>query len=463
MPAMPADFFPLGHLWFLYQLLLIYVAVVAVRSLVARLDPAQKLRGLVDKAVSGIDSHDGGHIHARTPGRRGADVAALLVLLDGHSDSGHVADSAAPGVGRLRHRIRVRLAGASLDGRARGHRAALAFESRASRSSPPAGCCTPCTPSPWRSPGLTKTVYALVFGVAVWGWVLGLTGAALRFLSNYSATRRYIADASYWIYLAHLPVVAALQIWVSHWPLHWGVKFPFILVVSFTVLFLSYHFLVRPTFIGQLLNGRKYPRKRRPAGASPSPRRLAARGYRDGGAGRAATRHHQEVRRRYRAQSASTSKCARGELLAVLGPNGAGKSTAISLWLGLIEAGCRRSHAVWRLAAGHRTSPPAGRDDAGRRAAQELRVRELVRSPPATTPIRSRSTRRSNARVSAVANRPTANSPAARSARFSSRWRSAAARSCCSSTSPPWVSTSRRAKRCGRAFARCSPTAVPSC
>ena len=35
MPAMPAGFFPLGHLWFLYQLLLIYVAVIAVRSLSA--------------------------------------------------------------------------------------------------------------------------------------------------------------------------------------------------------------------------------------------------------------------------------------------------------------------------------------------------------------------------------------------------------------------------------------------
>ena len=59
-------------------------------------------------------------------------------------------------------------------------------------------------------PGLHQDAVRLVFGVAVWGWVLGLTGAALRFLSNYSAVRRYIADASYWIYLAHLPVVAAL-------------------------------------------------------------------------------------------------------------------------------------------------------------------------------------------------------------------------------------------------------------
>jgi hypothetical protein len=36
------------------------------------------------------------------------------------------------------------------------------------------------------------------------------------------------------------------------------------------VLFLSYHYLVRPTFIGQLLNGRKIPRKAAPP---PSPRR----------------------------------------------------------------------------------------------------------------------------------------------------------------------------------------------
>ena len=110
----------------------------------------------------------------------------------------------------------------------------------------------------------------MVFGVAVWGWVLGLTGAALRFLSNYSATRRYIADASYWIYLAHLPVVAAFQVWVGHWPLHWSVKYPFILVASFAILFVSYHYLVRPTFIGQLLNGRKYPRK--PLRPAPRPR-----------------------------------------------------------------------------------------------------------------------------------------------------------------------------------------------
>ena len=43
-------------------------------------------------------------------------------------------------------------------------------------------------------------------------------------------------------------------------PLHWAIKFPLIVAITLTVLFVSYHYLVRPTFIGALLNGRKYPR-----------------------------------------------------------------------------------------------------------------------------------------------------------------------------------------------------------
>jgi ABC-type multidrug transport system ATPase subunit len=192
--------------------------------------------------------------------------------------------------------------------------------------------------TPMAQPGLTKTLFALVFGVAVWGWVLGLTGAALRFLSNYSATRRYIADASYWIYLAHLPVVAALAVWVGHWPLHWAVKYPFILVTSFALLFLSYHFLVRPSFIGKLLNGRKYPLRKPaqpPVGQEPAaPANSSARS--DIGP----VAQLRAITKKYGSTIALAGvdiELRPGELLALLGPNGAGKTTAISLWLGLTE------------------------------------------------------------------------------------------------------------------------------
>ena len=46
-------------------------------------------------------------------------------------------------------------------------------------------------------------------------------------------------------------------------PLHWAIKFPLILAITLAVLLVSYHYLVRPTFIGALLNGRKYPRGKR--------------------------------------------------------------------------------------------------------------------------------------------------------------------------------------------------------
>jgi glucans biosynthesis protein C len=39
----------------------------------------------------------------------------------------------------------------------------------------------------------------------------------------------------------------------------WVLKYPLILAVALPVLFLSYHYLARPTFIGAQLNGRKYP------------------------------------------------------------------------------------------------------------------------------------------------------------------------------------------------------------
>jgi ABC-type multidrug transport system ATPase subunit len=195
--------------------------------------------------------------------------------------------------------------------------------------------------SPMAQPGLTKTLFAMIFGVAIWGWVLGLTGAALRFLSNYSATRRYIADASYWIYLMHLPVVAAMQVWVGHWPLHWGVKYPFILVASFAILFVSYHYLVRPTFIGQLLNGRKHRIFiRKPETPAPSPTSPGPFSPLPANTAGGAVAQLRGITKRFGAVTALNSidiEVRRGELLAVLGPNGAGKSTAISLWLGLIE------------------------------------------------------------------------------------------------------------------------------
>lgn len=86
--------------------------------------------------------------------------------------------------------------------------------------------------------------------------VLGWTGFFLAFFSRESRFIRYLADSSYWVYLIHLPVVVALQVWTSSWD--WVVaQLLFINAATFVVTITSYHWLVRYTWVGQWLNGRR--------------------------------------------------------------------------------------------------------------------------------------------------------------------------------------------------------------
>lgn len=110
---------------------------------------------------------------------------------------------------------------------------------------------------------LIKSAYTFLYGVMMWSFTLGFTALFVRFCSGYSAWRRYVADSSYWIYLAHIPIIVSLQVAVGRLPFPWEVKYPAILLITFVVLFLTYHFLVRDTFIGKQLNGRQYPIRRR--------------------------------------------------------------------------------------------------------------------------------------------------------------------------------------------------------
>jgi peptidoglycan/LPS O-acetylase OafA/YrhL len=106
----------------------------------------------------------------------------------------------------------------------------------------------------------TRAIYSAAYSVAVWTGTFAAIGAALRFFANESPVRRYLADASYWMYIMHFPLLSALAALMMQWPLHWSVKYPLILGFTCALLLLSYHYWVRPTYIGEVLNGRKRPR-----------------------------------------------------------------------------------------------------------------------------------------------------------------------------------------------------------
>ena len=108
--------------------------------------------------------------------------------------------------------------------------------------------------------GAARVTYACTYLVAQWCWGFAIIGFAVRHLAAPNARWRYLADASYWMYLVHLPIVWLLQAWMLRWPLAWPFKLALVLALTWAVLLASYHWLVRSTFMGVFLNGRRYPR-----------------------------------------------------------------------------------------------------------------------------------------------------------------------------------------------------------
>jgi len=65
-----------------------------------------------------------------------------------------------------------------------------------------------------------------------------------------------------------LPVIVAFQLVLKDVPLPPLAKIPLVLVATIAVLMPLYRYGVRPTFVGALLNGRRYPGAFTPAVAA---------------------------------------------------------------------------------------------------------------------------------------------------------------------------------------------------
>lgn len=78
-----------------------------------------------------------------------------------------------------------------------------------------------------------------------------------RFLNGPSRVLRYISDAAYWIYLAHLPLVLSFQYLLTDVDLNPGIKYAAITLSTLAVTLATYEAFVRYTPIGTMLNGKK--------------------------------------------------------------------------------------------------------------------------------------------------------------------------------------------------------------
>ncbi len=268
-PGFPA--FPLTHLWFLYLLLSFYAAALVLRLAVGALDRGGALARACDRIVGAVVATPFGLPLLAAP------AALALYATPGWAmwfgvptpDSSLVPNLAAAvayfsafGFGWLLHR-RVDCLAALRRNWPANLALAVIFSAAGLVITGPAPLIAASTP------GLAKAGFAATYALASWSWTFALIGLALRFLDRPSAAIRYVADASYWIYLVHLPLIMALQVAVSQlaWP--WPLKFAVILGVAFPLMLGSYQLFVRRSFIGAILNGRRIPPPSRVGAPAP--------------------------------------------------------------------------------------------------------------------------------------------------------------------------------------------------
>ena len=102
--------------------------------------------------------------------------------------------------------------------------------------------------------------FVVAYATMMWLLVALTPGVFRKFCSRPNPVIRYLADASYWVYLVHLPVVVWLQVAVAELSGPWPLKLAGVSAATLAFALLTYDLFVRATWLGQILNGRRRPR-----------------------------------------------------------------------------------------------------------------------------------------------------------------------------------------------------------
>jgi peptidoglycan/LPS O-acetylase OafA/YrhL len=263
-PPLTLETFPLLHLWFLWVLLILYAGFLLLRAPFAVLDRGGALGRLIDRIGGGL-------VGPWTPALMAAPLALALWRTPDWipffgiptPDKGFVPNPAALtafatafGFGVLLDRRR------DLLGRIERLWPVFTVVALGAGAAALVLAGGPVPPlAPLTDPEL-KPAAAAVYALAVFASTLAATALSLRFLSGYSAVRRYLADASYWVYIVHLPLVMVGQVLVLDAPWPWFAKLGAVVGGALAISLLSYELLVRHSFMGRWLNGRRVPGRR---------------------------------------------------------------------------------------------------------------------------------------------------------------------------------------------------------
>lgn len=252
--ALMASLFVGTHLWFLYYLLIITLTCLLLRSALAKLNIIEKLAGFADRITAWISQSQVSLIFLAaltaccmwfmsswsvdTPDKSLVPNVAVFLLYGGFFVFGwllhrqvHLLESFTE---LTWFKALACLVAIISTGKLSGYEMSFAHPQYA-----------------W-----IKAVYLLSYGLMMWLLVALFLGVCRHFFSQANSRIRYLADASYWIYLVHLPFVVWLQVAVAEVPIHWLAKLLVVCTVTILISIVLYDLVVRATPIGKLLNGK---------------------------------------------------------------------------------------------------------------------------------------------------------------------------------------------------------------
>ena len=263
-----------GHLWFLYYLLLMYAVLVGFR-LLGQLRRARAIVGPAGRTQ--IGRYIGDAAYTRIPLALMLGAVVLLVLRAGDESKpiwplnvpdvlygslfffyGYGLYSRRELIERLKRTVTLAALWAIAAAVFFVHLVLLGAMDEASKQ----GVEDDALKLLW----LIGTVF---YGASAVLLSVGLVGLFERIMQSPLAWVRWLADSSYWIYIVHLPVVAFLTFYLAHldrqgWlrgltGFGWSAEMKFLVacVVTGVIGVVTYRYLVRYTPLGTLLNGKR--------------------------------------------------------------------------------------------------------------------------------------------------------------------------------------------------------------
>lgn len=105
------------------------------------------------------------------------------------------------------------------------------------------------------------TAIVMSIGVNIFAWLTtaGLIGLMTKVVTRTYAVVRYLADASFWMYLTHMPIVGAVHILLGYTNLHVFTKLLLASSITVAASLASYQLFVRQWRVGGWLNGGYFP------------------------------------------------------------------------------------------------------------------------------------------------------------------------------------------------------------